>query len=460
LLAVLGSRFVGSGAFQTNFRFMGDNRGMIGTRLHTLAAFLVALFLTAPLLAAVSDAQRSAIDQITGVKGAYTADEDVYRVNFPRTDVKVAVEGRSMHPFLGLTSWAAFTPHSQTELMVMGDLVLFEDEVNPVMSVALDNGLEVTALHNHFFFDSPRVMFMHIGGSGTAERLATAVARAMDKVKEIRKANAQPTAKFAGLAVPETNSITASTIDGILGVKGQVNAGMYKVSLGRKATMHGKSVSNQMGVNTWAAFAGTDEAAFVDGDFAMLESELQPVLKALRKAGINVVAIHNHMTNEEPQYVFLHYWGKGQAASLAKGLRSALDTQRPVAAVRVVFVCEHGAAKSVIAAQYFNKLSSERGLGILAVARGTSPDPQFNPAATEGLQADGFAVPEGKPQSIGAADVADANRVITFDVKLPSHLDPAQHLEWNNTPSPSASYGAYRDAVRTRVEALVSELAR
>lgn len=277
--------------------------------------------------AAVSEQQRSRIDHLTGAKGVYTADEDVYRVNFPRTDVKVTVEGRSMHPFLGLTSWAAFTPHSATELMVMGDLVLFEDEVNPAMSAALDNGLEVTALHNHFFFDSPRVMFMHIGGHGTADRLAAAVARSLEKVREIRRANPQPAPKFAGAPVPDASSIAASAIDGILGVKGQTNAGMYKASIGRKAVMHGKSVGNQMGVNTWAAFAGTDENAFVDGDFAMLESELQPVLKALRQAGINIVAIHNHMTHEEPQYVFLHYWGKGAAATLAKGLRAALDTQ-------------------------------------------------------------------------------------------------------------------------------------
>jgi hypothetical protein len=232
-----------------------------------------------------------------------------------------------MHPFLGLTSWAAFTPHVGTELMVMGDLVLFEDEVNPVMSAALDNGLEVTALHNHFFFDSPRVMFMHIGGTGTVERLATAVGRAMAKVREIRESNPQPARAFPGPAVPETNSITASVIDQILGVQGDVNAGMYKVAIGRQATMHGKPVGNQMGVNTWAAFAGTDEAAFVDGDFAMLESEMQAVLKALRKAGIYIVAIHNHMTHEQPRYVFLHYWGKGRAADLARGLKSALDIQ-------------------------------------------------------------------------------------------------------------------------------------
>jgi hypothetical protein len=294
-----------------------------------LTVFLNFAFLAvaAPLSAAIPEAQRTAIDQATGAKGSYTADEDVYRVTFPRTDVKVTVEGRSMHPFLGLTSWAAFMPDAHGGLMVMGDLVLFEDEVNPVMSAALDNGLEVTALHNHFFFDSPRVMFMHIGGSGAADKLAAAVRRAMDKAKEIRSANPQPGARFSGPAVPETNSITAAAIDGILGVKGQANSGMYKAVIGRKAAMHGKTVGNQMGVNTWAAFAGSDDVAFVDGDFAMLKSEVQPVLKALRKAGINIVAIHNHMTHEEPQYIFLHYWGKGTAAGLAKGLRSALDTQ-------------------------------------------------------------------------------------------------------------------------------------
>lgn len=305
---------------------IGDNRRMGLGRTTVILGIVLSLAAGSPVRAAVSDEQRMQIDKATGAKGSYIADEDVYRVAFLRTDVRVSVEGRVMHPFLGLTSWAAFTPHSANELMVMGDLVLFEDEVNPVMSAALDNGLEVTALHNHFFFDSPRVMFMHIGGSGTAERLATAVGRAMDTVKEIRKAAPRPAGKFPGAAVADRSSITASTIDGILGVKGQANAGMYKAVIGRKAAMHGRSIGNQMGVNTWAAFAGTDETAFVDGDFAMLESELQPVLKALRKAGINIVAIHNHMTHEEPQYVFLHYWGKGPAASLARGLKSALET--------------------------------------------------------------------------------------------------------------------------------------
>jgi hypothetical protein len=275
--------------------------------------------------AAISDADRTGIDTITGVKGVYTAEEDVYRVAFPRTDLSVTVEGRVMQPFMGLTSWAAFTTSPHGGAMVMGDLVLFEDEVNPVMSVALENGLEVTALHNHFFYDSPRVMFMHIGGDGSASTLAGAVRKAMDKVKELRTATARPVAMFAGQPVSDTSSITAAALDSILGVKGQTNSGMYKATIGRKAKMHGQTVTTQMGVNTWAAFAGTDANAFVDGDFAMLKAEVQPVLKALRKVGINIVAIHNHMAEEEPQFIFLHYWGKGPAAALAQGLKSALQ---------------------------------------------------------------------------------------------------------------------------------------
>lgn len=289
-----------------------------------LVSFLIAL----PLLAEISPADRSKIDELSAAKGTYTAEEDVYRITFPRADVKISIEGRNMHPFMGFTSWAAFTSDAHGGLMVMGDLVLMEDEVNPVMSVALENGLEVTALHNHFFYESPRVMYMHIGGMGSAAQLAAAVRKAMDKVKEIRSASAQPASRFAGAAAAETNSIDAAAIDAILGVKGQRNAGMYKAQIGRKAQMHGKTVSNQMGVNTWAAFAGTNEAALVDGDFAMTKAELQPVLTALRKAGVQIVAIHNHMTHEEPQYIFLHYWGKGNAASLARSLRTALDAQK------------------------------------------------------------------------------------------------------------------------------------
>ena len=289
----------------------------------------ILLFLGAPALlpASLSEAQRAAIDQATGAKGVYTEAEDTYKVTFPRTDVRVTVEGRPMAPFLGFSSWAAFTPGGHGGLVVMGDVVLLEDEVNPAMSAALDSGLDVTALHNHFFYESPRVMYMHIGGSGTAEQLAPAVRKVLDAVKSVRKAAPTPAASFGGDTAPEKSAITAAPIDAILGVKGESNNGMYKATIGRTASMHGAKVGKQMGVNTWAAFAGTDDNSLVDGDFAMTREELQNVLKALRRSGIHIVAIHNHMTHEDPQFVFLHYWGKGTAAVLAKGLKSALDVQ-------------------------------------------------------------------------------------------------------------------------------------
>src|SRR5262245_44194933 len=276
-----------------------------------LQRILLLLGIALNLRGSLTQDQREAIDKATNAKGVYTEAEDAYKVSFPRNDIKVSVEGRPMAPFLGFSSWATFTPNDTGGVIVMGDVVLLEDEVNPAMSAALDSGLEVTALHNHFFYESPRVMYMHIGGHGSVQTLAPAVKNVLDAVSRVRTGATTPPSKFPGNPIPETSSITASAIDTILGVKGEVNSGMYKATIGRSATMHGAKVGKQMGVNTWAAFAGTDDNALVDGDFAMTAQELQAVLKALRKSGINIVAIHNHMTHEQPQYVFLHYWGKG-----------------------------------------------------------------------------------------------------------------------------------------------------
>ena len=269
------------------------------------------------------------IEQITGLKGTWSAAEEVFKVTNPRNDLPVTVDGWKMPPFMGLTSWAAFAGGKQADAMVMGDLVLFQDEVNTVMSAALDNGLSVTALHNHFFFDEPKVYFMHISGEGSVETLATGLRNALAKVKDIRAANPQPATKFSGPPLAAQSSITGKNIEEILEVKGQGNNGMFKVVIGRSTKMPcGCEIGKEMGVNTWAAFAGDDLNAVVDGDFAVLESELQPVLKSLRHGGINIVAIHSHMTQENPRILFLHYWGRGKVADLATSLKSALATQR------------------------------------------------------------------------------------------------------------------------------------
>ncbi len=265
------------------------------------------------------------VEKITGLKGTYNEKENVFKVASPRTDVKVTVEQIPVAPFMGLTSWAAFTKSSKNKMMVMGDLVLFQDEVNTVMSVALDNGLQVTALHNHFFFDEPKVFFMHISGEGRMEQLAAGVRCILDKVKEIRSVNADPINTFGTGSIAEPSSITPPTIEDILGVKGESKDGMFKVTIGSKSKMAcGCEVGKAMGVNTWAVFAGRDEKAIVDGDFVVHEDKLQGVLKSLRHSGINVVAIHNHMTQENPRLLFLHYWGIGSTSDLAKALKAAL----------------------------------------------------------------------------------------------------------------------------------------
>ena len=294
-------------------------------RLSGLAFFVFC----ARLPAAPLDTNR--LEQLTGLKGTFNAAEGTFKVTAPRTDVKVAVDGWTMPPFMGLTTWAAFVDGKKEEAMVMGDIVLLQDEVNPVMSALFAHGVGVTALHNHFFFDEPKVFFMHLAGEGPVERLAGGVKAALAKQKEIRAANPSPGKLFGNGFAPEKNAITSAALEAVFGAKAQTKDGMAKFVFGRPAKMAcGCDVNAEMGVNTWAAFAGTDDNALVDGDFVATEGELQTVLRSLRASGINIVAIHHHMTGETPRYLFLHYWGKGAAASLATSLKQALDAQKAV----------------------------------------------------------------------------------------------------------------------------------
>jgi len=268
----------------------------------------------------------AAIDRLTGGKGTLNKDEGVYKVSFPRNDVKVMVDGAAMPPFMGLTSWAGFKGGERVEAMVMGDIVLFQDEVSPAMSAALDGGLWVTALHNHFFYDEPKVYFMHIGGEGSVEQLAGGVKRVMDAVKAVRARTPEPARGFAHAPFAAKSEISAAPLDAVLGAKGQAKDGMYKAVFGRTTKMPCDCVAGkELGINTWAAFYGTDELAYVDGDFAVVAGELQGVLKSLRGNGINIVAIHSHMENENPRIIFFHYWGVGRPADLARAVRAGLD---------------------------------------------------------------------------------------------------------------------------------------
>ena len=285
----------------------------------TVTLFVAHATLAAPKTAAFDQPK---IEQLTGAKGKLDEKAGVFKVTMPRTDLQVTSAGVRITPPMGLTCWAAFIREGN-HTAVMGDIVLTEDQVNQVMSAALDHGLEVTALHNHFFWDSPKVMFMHIGGMGDEEKLATGVGAVFSTIKatsggkgEVPKADIDPA----------KSTLDPKKLDAAFGSygPGEYKDGVYKVIVGRSTKMTGHKMGKAMGVNTWAALAGSDDKAVIDGDFAMLESELQGVLKSLRGHGVNIVAIHQHMSGEEPRVLFLHYWGIGKAADLAGAVVAAL----------------------------------------------------------------------------------------------------------------------------------------
>jgi hypothetical protein len=259
-----------------------------------------------------------------GKQGDYKA--NVLKVNVPRNDLSVTVaKVRTPTPF-GFGGWVAMTKGTGGMDVLMGDLVLTQDEVNPVMSALLDNGLEVTALHNHFFWDEPRIYYMHVHGHGAADDLARKLKPALDL---IGKGSARP--MNAGSTAPPASSSSAkldtARIAQIVGSEGEQTGDVYKITIGRddlKLTEMGASINARMGLNTWAAFVGSNDNAAIAGDVAMLANEVTPVLKALRTNGLDVVAIHHHMTETQPTVYFLHYWGTGAAEKLATGFKAAL----------------------------------------------------------------------------------------------------------------------------------------
>lgn len=251
--------------------------------------------------------------------------EGVLKVNIPRNDLRVSISGRPAPTPFGFGGWIALTKGDGGHEVMMGDLVLTEDEVNPVMSAILNNGLDVTALHNHFFWEQPRIFYMHVHGTGSAAELTRRVKPAIDLIDQSAKRAAAPPA--AALAVSKA-TLNSAALSKIIGHVGEQSGPVYKIAIGRpdfNVREHGAVINARMGLNTWAAFAGTDTDAMVAGDVAMLQHEVTPVLKALRSNGLDVVAIHHHMTAVQPVVIFLHYYGIGPAAKLAQGVRAAVD---------------------------------------------------------------------------------------------------------------------------------------
>lgn len=299
--------------------------------METLTRHLAGVLLTGLVLvagaASAAAAARTTLDAkvISAASGVEpkTTPDGVVRIGWSRSDVQVIVDGARLPPAAGLGSWAAFAPKGR-DAMVMGDTVVFQDEVDAAMDAAFAHGLSVTGLHNHFFYDEPRVYFMHIGGEGSARDLAAAVKAVWDAIKEVRKARPTPADGF-GRGVSRAGTLDAAAIARIVGQPAPVTDGVAKITIGREARMDDTVIGASMGLTTWAAFAGSDAAATIDGDFIMTAAEVQPTLHALRTAGLHVVALHNHMIGESPDVYFTHFWGTGKALDLARGFRTALD---------------------------------------------------------------------------------------------------------------------------------------
>src|SRR6266481_5107367 len=287
-----------------------------------LAAGALALIFGSAAISQETPADYQAVLKELGRSGDYKA--NVLKVNVPRSDLHVAISGVATPTPFGFGGWVALTKGDEGNDVMMGDLVLLQEEVNPVMSALLDHGLEVTALHNHFFWSLPTVYFMHVHGHGKAVDLANEIKPALDLIGRGTPAAAGGT----NPAPPGKPTLDTARIARIVGHEGEENGAVYKITVGRPdldVKEMGATINARMGLNTWAAFVGTNEDAAVAGDVAMLETEVTATLKALRGHGLEVVAIHHHMTNSRPVVIFLHYWGRGPADKLATGFRAALD---------------------------------------------------------------------------------------------------------------------------------------
>jgi Domain of Unknown Function (DUF1259) len=290
-------------------------------RLTTIGA-LLSLSLAAAAGAQDIPAEYQQVLTALGKQGDYKT--NVLKVNIPRNDVIVTVANVKTPTPFGFGGWIAMTKGTGGMDVMTGDLVLLQDEVNPVMSALLENGLEVTALHNHFFWDEPRMFYMHVHGHGKPADLARKVKPAIDLIGKNAPRPAAPAAPAAG----PSSTLDTAKLAQIVGTPGEQSGAVYKITIGRddlKIAEMGAPINARMGLNTWAAFVGTNEHAAIAGDVAMLAGEVTPVLKALRKNGLDVVAIHHHMTDTRPAVYFLHYWGTGPADKLAAGFKAALN---------------------------------------------------------------------------------------------------------------------------------------
>jgi len=285
-----------------------------------LAVLVAAATIVTPSFAANPD--WSQVGKALG-KGGTTLSDGVYRVGLPRTDLKVSLDGVSLKPGFALGGWIAFEPMGN-QAMVMGDIVLTQDEVNPVMKKLEENGIEITALHNHLLRAEPMTLYMHVFGQGDPVTLATALHAGLALSKTPME-NAT-----SGAAQPQASQIEFDTgaVDQAIGHKGKANGGVYQFTIPRaeSITDSGMTVPVSMGTAIGINFQPTGAGkAAITGDFVLIASEVNPVVQALRENGIEVTAVHNHMLDDQPRLFFMHFWANDDAVKLARGLKAALD---------------------------------------------------------------------------------------------------------------------------------------
>lgn len=274
----------------------------------------------------LSEQERAAIEAALGKKGTYHEDQHTFTVSLPRNDLKIKIKGEAVPVSFGFGGWVAFKKTLDGKsTILMSDTVLLQEEVNPLISLAHSNGLEVSAIHNHFFYEEPRIFYMHLHGKGEPADIAKKYAATI-KESKLNSSNQPKTSSGGGSSASKEFDIPA--LDHIVKHKGSVNGPTYKYTVGRDditIKAMGAELTAAIGLNSWASFAGSKEKAHIAGDIAMLEHEVNPVIKALRQNGLEVVALHNHMLGDDPRMIFLHYYGQGKATELATGFRAALD---------------------------------------------------------------------------------------------------------------------------------------
>src|SRR5258708_11056560 len=300
-------------------------------RLNFLGTVLVLLLLVTATAsrskAEVPEQARAAIDRIVGTKGANIADEGVYKIVLPREGATIVQDYQTLSPNFGMNSWAAFTPGVRHEAMLTAQLLLLEDEVDPVLTAVLESGLQVTGLSDSSFFDGPRLKTLDLTGVGTCRDLASAFRKALDEIHRVRADLGRGAAKTAVPQAQLDSSIDPSPLNSILSVQGSLSSGVYRAALGRRALLFDETIGKEMGVSTWIALSGSNERACAQEEFPATADELQHLLSALGSRGFKITSIRNHMAGEHLQYLFVRFWQQGRSIELARGLHYALDVQ-------------------------------------------------------------------------------------------------------------------------------------